>query len=74
MPIQSGVVKRWLSEKKFGFIIPDIGGDDVFLHVSQLHRANIEVAAINKGVKLQYDVEPNPNGKGSRAVNVVVLN
>ncbi len=63
--MSKGTVKFFNSSKGFGFITPDEGGKDVFVHQSALSED------IAEGDKVSYDVE---NGdKGLNAVNVVVV-
>ena len=58
-----GTVKWFNATKGYGFIAPDDGGKDVFLHVSALERAGMR--AVNEGDKLSYDVERGRDGKTS---------
>ncbi len=60
-----GTVKFFNNSKGFGFITPEEGGKDVFVHVNGL------VDEINEGDKVTYDVEEGP--KGLNAVNVKVV-
>ncbi len=60
----NGTVKFFNNSKGFGFITPEDGGKDVFVHVNGL------VDEINEGDKVSYDVEESP--KGLNAVNVKV--
>lgn len=60
-----GTVKRWMNG--YGFIEPDEGGDDIFVHHTDLHDAY----ALMRGQKVEFDVESTP--KGPRAVNVKVV-
>ena len=59
----TGTVKWFNAPKGYGFIAPDDGGKDVFLHVSALERAGMR--AVNEGDKLSYDVERGRDGKMS---------
>jgi CspA family cold shock protein len=59
----TGTVKWFNATKGYGFIAPDDGGKDVFLHVSALERAGIR--AVNEGDKLSYDLERGRDGKTS---------
>ena len=60
----TGVVKWFNSQKGFGFIQPDAGGPDVFVHISAVERANM--ATLNEGQKISYEVEKDPrSGKSS---------
>jgi CspA family cold shock protein len=67
---QTGVVKFFNTSKGFGFITPDKGGKDVFVHISAVQRSNME--ALNEGMRVSYDTEPDPKGKGPKAVNLQV--
>jgi CspA family cold shock protein len=60
----NGTVKFFNNSKGFGFITPDAGDKDVFVHVNGL------IDEINEGDKVSYDVEEGP--KGLSAVNVKV--
>ncbi len=58
----AGTVKWFNPAKGFGFIQPDDGGADVFVHISAVERAGI--GNLNEGQKLTFDVERSPkNGK-----------
>ncbi len=59
MPI--GTVKWFNAEKGFGFIGPEDGTNDVFVHISAVKRAGL--ATLNDGQKLQYEVVPGRQGK-----------
>jgi CspA family cold shock protein len=61
--MSTGTVKWFNATKGYGFIAPDDGGKDVFLHVSALERAGMR--AVNEGDKLSYDVERGRDGKMS---------
>lgn len=50
----SGTVKWFNSQKGFGFIQPDDGGKDVFVHISAVERAG--VSGLNEGQKISYDM------------------
>ncbi len=62
--MNSGIVKWFNSTKGFGFIQPDDGSTDVFVHVSAVERAGM--GALNEGQKLSYDiVRDRKSGKNS---------
>jgi cold shock protein len=49
-----GTVKRFNPPKGFGFIQPDAGGADVFVHISAVERAGMR--DLNEGQKIEYEV------------------
>ena len=53
--MQTGTVKWFNTQKGFGFIQPDTGGADVFVHISAVERAGM--MALHEGQKLSFDVE-----------------
>jgi CspA family cold shock protein len=59
----TGTVKWFNSTKGFGFIQPDAGGKDVFLHVSALERAGLN--SIADGQKVSYELESGRDGRTS---------
>jgi len=62
--MNKGTVKWFNAQKGFGFIQPDAGGKDVFVHISAVERAGL--FNLNEGQKLSYDVVRSPkNGKES---------
>ncbi len=65
---QTGTVKFFNSSKGFGFITPDDGGKDVFVHISAVEASGMQSLA--DGQKLSFDVEPDRMGKGPKAVNL----
>ncbi len=65
-----GTVKFFNSERGYGFIKPDDGGRDVFVHITAVERAGLKT--LNEGQRISFDVEPDKKGKGPKAVNLVV--
>ncbi len=60
----TGTVKWFNATKGFGFIQPDAGGPDVFVHISAVERAGL--GSINEGQKLSYELEKDQrSGKTS---------
>ena len=51
----TGTVKWFNAQKGFGFIQPDDGGADVFVHISAVERSSL--GSINEGQKLSYELE-----------------
>ena len=52
--VATGTVKWFNVTKGFGFIQPDGGGKDVFLHISAVERAGL--SSVNEGAKVEYDI------------------
>lgn len=65
---QSGTVKFYNSQKGYGFIKPDDGGNDVFVHVTAVERSGIGV--LNEGMRISFETEPDKRGKGPKAVDL----
>jgi cold shock protein len=55
IPMQAGIVKFYNGQKGFGFIQPEDGGKDVFVHASALERAG--VMGLADGQKVTFDTE-----------------
>jgi CspA family cold shock protein len=62
-----GTVKKWLDFKGYGFIKPDTGGDDIFIHNSDIKGSY----DLKEGQKVEFDVETSY--KGPKAVNLTVI-
>ncbi len=63
----TGTVKFFNADKGYGFIQPDDGGQDSFVHITAVERAGM--ATLNKEQRVSYEVEMGKNGKAS-AVNL----
>lgn len=61
-----GTVKFFNTDKGFGFIAPEGGGKDVFVHASAVEMAGMR--ALSEGQRVSFDVQPD--AKGSKAVNL----
>ncbi|WP_439574258.1 cold-shock protein [Phreatobacter sp.] len=66
----TGTVKFFNTEKGYGFIKPDDGGKDIFVHISAVQRSGL--ASLAEGQKLSFELEPDKRGKGPKAVNLAV--
>ena len=66
----TGTVKFFNGERGYGFIKPDDGGRDVFVHITAVEQAGLK--NLNEGQRISFDVEPDKKGKGPKAVNLVV--
>lgn len=68
--MSTGVVKWFNATKGFGFITPDEGGQDAFVHISAVQRSGLEGLA--EGQKVQFDLQKGRTGK-SEATNLKPL-
>jgi CspA family cold shock protein len=66
-----GTVKWFNGQKGFGFIQPDDGGSDVFVHISAVERAGMH--GLNEGQKVSFDVVANRKTGKSSAENLGAL-
>ncbi len=64
-----GQVKFFNTTKGFGFIAPETGGKDVFVHVTALQAAGLR--SLNEGQKISFDVEADR--RGPKAVNLKLV-
>jgi len=67
----NGTVKWFNSEKGFGFIEQEVGGDDVFVHYRQINNNGYDRVSLNDGQKVTFEVETGD--KGLQAANVTGL-
>jgi len=63
-----GTVKFYNAEKGFGFIVPDDGSKDVFVHVTAVEHAGI--GNLDEGMRISFETEPDKRGKGPKAINL----
>lgn len=59
----TGTVKWFNAVKGYGFISPDDGGKDAFVHISAVERAGL--TDLKEGQRVQYELQPGKNGKSS---------
>lgn len=67
---QNGTVKFFNASKGYGFITPDGGGKDVFVHVTAVEQSGIP--SLNDGMRISFEMEPDKRGKGPKAVELQV--
>jgi CspA family cold shock protein len=66
--MNTGTVKWFNSTKGFGFIQPDEGGKDVFVHVSAVERSGL--GSLNEGQKISYDLRRDDKSGREAAVDL----
>lgn len=67
----TGTVKFFNTTKGFGFITPDNGQKDVFVHISAVQASGLP--GLEDGQKVSFDTEPDKRGKGPKAVNLSLI-
>jgi CspA family cold shock protein len=67
---QQGTVKFFNADKGYGFIAPEDGGNDSFVHISAVERAGMTTLQTDQ--RVSYDIENDQRGKAS-AVNLQAL-
>ncbi|MCZ6495238.1 MAG: cold-shock protein [Alphaproteobacteria bacterium] len=66
----TGTVKFFNATRGFGFIEPEDGSKDAFVHISAVERAGLSF--LSEGQKVSYELQPGQNGKSS-AENLTVI-
>lgn len=65
---QTGTVKFFNASKGYGFITPDEGGNDVFVHVTAVEQSGM--GTLTDGMRISFETEPDKRGKGPKAVEL----
>jgi len=68
IPMSQGTVKWFNDQKGYGFIQPDDGGKDVFVHISAVERAGLR--GLNEGQKISYEIVVDKRSGKSSADNL----
>ena len=68
--MQTGTVKFFNTTKGFGFIAPEGGGNDVFVHISAVQRSGLQ--GLNEGDKVQFSTAPDRK-TGKTAVDAISM-
>jgi CspA family cold shock protein len=66
----TGTVKWFNTTKGYGFIAPESGTKDVFVHITALHRSGLR--GLNEGQRVNFELAPGNNGKDA-AVNISLV-
>ncbi len=66
--METGTVKWFNSQKGYGFIQPDSGGPDVFVHISAVERSGLN--GLNDGQKVSYELVADRRSGKSTAENI----
>lgn len=69
---QNGTLKFFNQNKGFGFIAPDEGGKDIFVHASALERSGVPTQ-LDDGTRLSFETEDDRRGRGPQAVNLRLI-
>lgn len=69
--MSTGIVKWFNASKGYGFIAPDEGGGDVFVHISAVERSGLQGLRDNQ--KVSFDIEKDRRSGKSAAVNLKTL-
>lgn len=67
--MSKGIVKFFNATRGYGFISPEDGLKDIFVHISAVQKSGL--TGLNEGQKVQFDVQPD--ARGPKAVNLVEL-
>lgn len=66
---ETGTVKWFNPTKGFGFIAPESGGNDVFVHISAVEQAGLR--GLNEGQKVSYEIQENRGKQAAANLSVV---
>lgn len=66
-----GKVKFFNLDKGYGFISPDEGDKDVFVHITAVQRSGIP--ELEEGTRLSYEIQPDQRGRGPQAIELQLI-
>ena len=69
---KTGIVKRFDSQKGWGFIIPDEGGPDIFVHYSNIVSEGDEFRTLDQGTRVEFTFELTGRGPAAFSVKALV--
>ncbi|MCP4071772.1 MAG: cold-shock protein [Hyphomicrobiales bacterium] len=67
----TGTVKFFNMDKGFGFITPDEGSKDIFVHISAVQDSGL--TSLSENQKVSFETEADKRGKGDKAVNLSAI-
>ncbi len=67
----NGTVKFFNHTRGYGFLAPEDGSKDVFVHITALEASG--VSTLNEGDKVTFEVEDDPKGRGKQATSVALV-
>ena len=70
-PELTGTVKFFSEAKGYGFILPDGGGRDIFVHIGGLQSSGLET--LTMGARVAFRLQPDKRGLGPKAVAIRIL-
>lgn len=65
---QTGTVKFFNTAKGYGFVQPDDGGKDLFVHISAVQNSGLN--GLNEGDKVSFESEDDPRGRGKQIARI----
>jgi CspA family cold shock protein len=68
---QNGTVKFFNQAKGYGFVAPEGGGKDVFVHITAVQRSGIP--ELTEGTRVSFEVQNDARGRGPQAVDLQLL-
>ena len=68
---QTGTVKFFNMAKGFGFVQPDDGGKDLFVHISAVQNSGLH--SLNEGDKVSFESEDDPRGRGKQIAKIQMV-
>jgi CspA family cold shock protein len=68
---RNGTVKFFNQAKGYGFVTPDGGGKDIFVHITAVQKSGIP--ELNEGTKISFDVQDDAQGRGPQAIELQLI-